>query len=77
MRIDKTKYRIFTDHILYEVYEDINAQLAIQDAFEIMRFENLPVTMVYKGKTINITKKMTHTSALITVLQELRKSKIR
>ena len=51
--IDKTKYRIFTDKVVYEP-TDMTTQKAIKMAGRISAFENLPVELKVQGSVYMI-----------------------
>lgn len=43
MRIDKSQYKLFPDHVLYEPVAGLTIRQAVEDSIQISAFENMPV----------------------------------
>ena len=56
MRIDKSKYRLFTDHVEYTPEQDIKVRTALQDGLEIFEFEKMPVEVKIGDITVRVNK---------------------
>lgn len=56
MRIDKSTYRLFTDHVEYTPEKDVQVRRALQDGLEIFEFEKMPVEVHISGIIITVNK---------------------
>ena len=56
MRIDKSTYRLFTDHVEYTPEKDVQIRRALQDGLEIFEFEKMPVEVHIGGIVITVSK---------------------
>lgn len=56
MRIDKSTYRLFTDHVEYTPEKDVQVRRALQDGLEIFEFEKMPVEVHIGGIVITVSK---------------------
>lgn len=56
MRIDKSTYRLFTDHVEYTPEKDVQVRRALQDGLEIFEFEKMPVEVHIGGIVITVNK---------------------
>ena len=56
MRIDKSKYRLFTDHVEYTPEKDVQVRRALQDGLEIFEFEKMPVEVKIGDITVRVNK---------------------
>ena len=56
MRIDKSTYRLFTDHVEYIPEKDVQVRRALQDGIEIFEFEKMPVEVKIEDITVTVNK---------------------
>lgn len=56
MRIDKSTYKLFTDHVVYEPVAGVEIRRALQDGIEIFEFEKMPVEVKMNDITIVVNK---------------------
>lgn len=56
MRIDKSTYRLFTDHVVYEPVAGVEIRRALQDGIEIFEFEKMPVEVKMNDIIIVVNK---------------------
>ena len=54
--IDKTKYRLFPDKVVYEPEQSIDLTKAIENAGAIASFENMPVELKYKDMVLKVER---------------------
>lgn len=56
MRIDKSTYKLFTDHVVYEPVAGVEIRRALQDGIEIFEFEKMPVEVKMNDIIIVVNK---------------------
>lgn len=54
MRIDKSQYKLFPDHVLYEPVAGLTIRQAVEDSIQISAFENLPVHININDITLTV-----------------------
>lgn len=73
-RIDKSSYRLFTDHVVYEPVAGVTIKNAIEESIIIANFEKMPVELRMNDITITITKNTSPSVAVNRYLSKLERS---